>query len=242
MPHGNRYSGDKIGSMKLLSWNIWGGKYLPRVMDFLAVSGADIIALQEVEEQDDGGNTAQYIAEKLGVTYVYARSMRYNNEGKETYRGNAVLSKYPIADHTVHVLSREQSRSAIQADIDVSGSMLHVVSVHIIHSHQQPSPIQVEQVNSLIDAVPKERAVVMGDFNALPESQAISVMRGAFADTDTSDTPSWCLYPDGCNVCKPERVEWKLDYIFTTPDIVTKDFRAELSEASDHLPVSVVVR
>ncbi|MCL4200030.1 endonuclease/exonuclease/phosphatase family protein [Patescibacteria group bacterium] len=228
-------------TVKLLSWNIWGGKFLPGVTDFLTASNADIIALQEVEEQDDGNNTAQFIAGKLGYTHAYARSMRYNNEGKDVYRGNAVLSKYPIIDHTIHVLSRDQSRTAVQADIDVGGSVLHVISVHIVHSHQQPSPLQVEQVTNLIHAAPKERTVIMGDFNAVPESEAIRIMRTSFADPDTSDTPSWCLYPDGCSVCKPERVEWKLDYVFTTADIAAKDFRAETSEASDHLPISVVV-
>ena len=203
--------------MKLLSWNIWGGKYLPGVIDFLASVGADIVALQEVEEQADGSNTAQYIAQKLGYSYVYARSMRYNNGEQEAYRGNAVLSKYPILTHTTHVLSREQSRTAVQADIDIAGNILHVVSVHIIHAHQQPSPVQVEQVTSLVQAVPKKRVVIMGDFNALPESEAIGIMRRAFGDTDASDTPSWCLYPDGCKVCKPESVEWKLDYILPQP-------------------------
>lgn len=228
-------------TVKLLSWNIWGGKYLPKIVDFLASSEADVIALQEVEEQDNVNNTAKYIAEKLGVAYVYARSICYMDGDKEAYRGNAILSKYPILGHTTHILSSDQSRTAIQADIDVDGSLFHIVSVHIIHSHLQPSPLQVEQVNGLIRSVPTKRSVIMGDFNALPESEAINVMRQAFHDTDVSNTPSWCLYPDGCSVCKPERVEWKLDYIFTTSDLSTYGFQTEKSKASDHLPISVAV-
>ncbi len=225
-------------SIKLLSWNIWGGKYLSQVMDFLGKENADIIALQEVAEEK-GSTTADTIAKAMGYECVYAPNVKFHEHGKVVIRGNAVLSRYPVTKHTIHVLSSEESRVAVQADIDVKGTLLHVVSVHLVHSHQQPSARQVEQVKNLLAAVPKENTVVMGDFNSLPESDTITRMRQAFHDTDPDDTPSWCLYPDGCKVCKPERVEWKLDYIFVTEDLSANNFLAGDSQGSDHLPVTL---
>lgn len=226
-------------AVPILSWNIWGGIFLSVVTGFLKHAKADIIALQEVEEQAEDENTAKTIADSLGYTYVYERSMHYTVDGKDAYRGNAVLSKYPIIGHTAYVLSSEQSRTAVQADIDVNGHVLHVISVHLIHSHQQPSFLQEEQVGSLISAAPKEETVIMGDFNSLPESRTIIKMRQVFRDTDQANTPSWCLYPDGCEVCKPEKVQWKLDYIFVSKDLKTEHFEAGNSKGSDHLPVLV---
>ncbi len=226
-------------SIKLISWNIWGGLFLPVVTGYLSHAKADIIALQEVEEQGDEENTARTIAEALGYSYVYARSMHYASDGKEAYRGNAVLSKYPIVENKIHVLSAEQSRTAMQADIDIDGRTLHIISVHLIHSHQQPSVLQEEQVASLISKAPKDNTVIMGDFNSLPESRSITIMRRTFRDTDPNNTPSWCLYPDGCEVCKSEKVQWKLDYIFVSHDLKTGEFRVGESKGSDHLPVSV---
>ena len=211
----------KVPLLKLLSWNIWGGKYLPEVMDFLGKENADIVALQEVSEAH-GGTTAGTIARAMGYESVYAPNVTFYERGKLVIRGNAVLSRYPIVRNQTYALSSKESRVAVRADIDVRGTLLHVVCVHLIHSHQQPSLRQVEQVRYLITGLPKERTIILGDFNALPESKTIQLMRGAFRDTDTANTPSWCLYPDGCKVCKPERFEWKLDYMFATEKSYTE--------------------
>lgn len=220
----------------IASWNIWGGMFLPDVYKFLIKTDADIVALQEAEESDNT-NTAEVIAKSLGYACVYTRSMGYEHDGKRSYRGNAVLSKFPIVQSTPHILSSQQSRTAVQADIMVGDRVLHVVSVHLIHSHQKESSLQEEQAKNLINAVPKERTVIMGDFNALPESRAIQVMRKVFKDADLSGEPTWCLYPDGCEVCKPDKVQWKLDYMFCTPDITVSDFAVGDSRGSDHLPI-----
>lgn len=224
----------------MASWNIWGGIFLPSVIEFLKKINADVVALQEVEEAF-GTNTAQDIANRLGYSFVYTRSMEYESDGKKTYRGNAVLSKYPIIKSTPIILSTEQSRTAIQADIAVGDNMLHVVSVHLLHAHQQESLVQVEQANTLLESIPKERTVIMGDFNALPTSKAIQMMRSALNDSDLSNKSTWCLYPDGCAVCKPDKVQWKLDYLFSTSDLTANDFTVGDSRGSDHLPITATL-
>jgi len=227
--------------IKLVSWNIWRGVFLPKVTEFLKSSHADIIALQEVEETDEYINTASVLSETLDYEYVYARSMAYEIDGVMRYFGNAILSKHHIAGSRSHILSDDQSRSAIQADIAVNDSVLHVVSVHLVHSHQQPSPIQEQQVKNLVSVVPKENTIIMGDFNSLPESKTIELMTSSFTDTDGMNVPSWCLYPKGCDYCKPDKVMWKLDYIFISPAIKSHNFMAGDSKGSDHLPVSVIL-
>lgn len=230
-----------MAPVKILSWNIWGGKFLSQVTSFLKKADAGIVTLQEAEEAG-GTNTAEVIAKALDYSCVYVRSMEYEHDGKRSYRGNAVLSKYPIIRGVSFSLSSEQTRTAMQADIDIRGGIVHVVSVHLIHSHQTESPRQEEQVNTLIRMVPREHALIMGDFNALPESRTIHLMRNAFRDSDASDKPTWCLYPDGCGVCKPDKVKWKLDYMFTTSDIVLTGFDTGKSRGSDHLPVFALLK
>lgn len=227
--------------IKLLSWNIWRGVFLSEVTDYLTSSNADIIALQEVEETKEFVNTASKLADILGYEYVYARSMAYEIDGVMRYFGNAILSKYHIVESRSYVLSEDQSRTAIQADIVVNDRVLHVVSVHLIHSHQQPSLIQEQQVERLVSAVPKENTVIMGDFNSLPESRTIERMRRSFTDTDRMNISSWCLYPNGCERCKIDQVLWKLDYIFISPAMKSHNFMAGESKGSDHLPISVIL-
>ena len=155
--------------------------------------------------------------------------------------GPAVFSKYPIRAKETHLLSEENARAAVRADIEIEGKIIHVFSTHLIHTHQKDSPLQEAQVEKLISLVPKENSIVMGDFNATPHSTAIQKMKKVFTDTDSASKPTWSVYPEGCSTCKPQAIDTRLDYIFTTPDIATDSFKVENSDASDHLPVSVFV-
>ena len=81
----------------------------------------------------------------------------------------------------------------------------------------------------------------MGDFNATPESPVIKSIQKVLVDSDPSSTPTWSVYPEGCRICNPQKLDTCLDYIFTSIDLKTSSFKVEESKASDHLPISVVV-
>lgn len=221
--------------VKLLSWNIWGGVYLPEVTRYLIDAKADIIALQEAEESG-ATNTAEVLANELGYSFVYSRSMEYEWQGEMTNRGNAVLSKFPIIGSTPHLLSGVKPRTAMQADIRINNYILQVVSVHLVHTGDQEG-----QAEHLLNVTPKNKTVIMGDFNATPDSRIIERMRESVRDTDKKDLPSWCLYPDGPGESKPDMVISKYDYIFVSEDLHANDFAVGDSKGSDHLPVSVML-
>ncbi len=228
--------------ISVLSWNIWGGKYLPEVISFLEKSNADIVALQEVRQKPDGkGNIARTIAEKLGYEWVFQPTGQWEQDGKMMDWGNAVLSKYKIKDSRRYDLSELEKRTALEADIQVENHLLHVFSLHLIHSHQMPSEIQNLQADSLFDIVPKEKSIIMGDFNALPESYSIQKAREFFIPTNTHSIPTWSMYREGCSECKPNGLNWILDYIFTSKDITSHSFHVGESKGSDHLPIGLEV-
>lgn len=234
--------------LKILSWNIWGGQYLSQIIDFLKESNADIIGLQEVA-QDPGGanNIAQVIAEKLGYKWVYAptKQLKASEIGWKSEKimewGNAILARHKIIESKNHPLSEAHKRFAFEATIQVKTNNLHVFSTHLLHTHQQPSETQEAQADNLIKILPSTRTVVMGDFNAKPDSVAIRKMREVFADADPTSIPTWSVYPEGCPVCKPQALNIRLDYIFTSRDIEARSFKVENSKGSDHLPVSVLI-
>jgi len=95
----------------------------------------------------------------------------------------------------------------------------------------------------LINILPKEHTIVMGDFNATPESATIQTMKqGMFYDTDQASIPTWSVYPEGCHICNPQAVDIKLDYIFASKDMRTSSFNVGESGASDHLPISALLQ
>lgn len=222
--------------VKLLSWNIWGGIMFPKILTYLAETNADIVALQEVQEEE-GSNTAEKLAGQLGYQYCYAYSLDYLWEGKITRRGNAILSKYPIIATHRHVLSSVLPRTAVRGDIAIGNMVIHVVSFHLIPHFSDTPQLQREQATTLVRELPKEKTVIMGDANNVPVSEPITVMTKYFADSDVREMPTWCLYPDGPAHEKKESVVWKYDYILSTRDLVVTSFAVGTSNASDHLPI-----
>lgn len=247
--------------LKILSWNIWGGKHFDEVIAFLKSADADVIALQEVILEGNT-NTALRIAEKLGyevtpVSPTFAIKMPISSkwtgpdrEKEETLMfGNAILTKHKIRSSQEHELSSGESRISVSADVAIGGVTLHVFSIHLKHLHvhadaNDPKTVQMHngQADKLMTLLPSDRTIVMGDFNALPDSYAIKRTNSVLRDAESNAaTPTWSVYPEGCDVCLPRGIEYKFDYIFTTKDLKTSGFQVGDSKGSDHLPVSATI-
>lgn len=226
-------------TLKILSWNIWVDGYFDQISDFLKKSSADIIGLQEVKNDDPKRDIIKYLD---GLGYQHAFAPFEKKWGGKVYRdGPAIFSKYPIRKTKTYVLSKTDSRVGLRADIQVKDKILHVFNTHLLHTHQKESKVQAEQAANLIKALPSDRTIVMGDFNATPDSQTIKIMKRSSLDSDPSSTPTWSVYPEGCLTCNPQEINIRLDYIFTSKDIVAKSFEVENSKGSDHLPIAAVV-
>lgn len=230
-------------TLKIVSWNIWEGKYLRDIVDLLKTTRADIIGLQEVVQEKSGkNNTAQIIANELGYEFVYETDSQTKNEGRILDRGNAILSKHKIVKSKTYTLSKTDARAAIEADIAINDTTLHVFSTHLIHTHQKRTDTQNLQANNLVKVLPKTKTILMGDFNSTPESDVVKIITKTLKNTNTSNLPTWCLYPDGCLVCQPKSVSFKLDYIFISHDLKSESFKVGSSKGSDHLPISVKIK
>lgn len=205
---------------------------------FLDKEDADIIALQEVEDGNPKFDIIKHL-KNAGYKYTYASTMHSKKKGKPFTFGPAIFSKYEIAGSRAYPLSQKANGSAVRTDIKVGERVLHVFSTHLLHTHQKESAEQQGQAKKLIGLAPKERTIVMGDFNALPDSKVISSIKEYYNDTDANSNPTWSMYRLGCPRCLVGNVKHKLDYIFTSKDIKTDSFKVGESKGSDHLPISV---
>ncbi len=225
--------------IKVLSWNIWIDCYFEKVAQFLKSANADIIGLQEVLPNDPKRDVISLL-KNLGYNHVF--SPFEHSWGTKVFNdAPAIFTKFKIQKSDTHILSEKDARIAVRADIKVGDKTLHVFSTHLIHIHQQPSKVQEEQARTLIKNLPAENTIVMGDFNATPESSTIKNMRKVLVDSDPSSKPTWSMYEAGCKICYPGGVKIRLDYIFTSKDINISSFTVENSKGSDHLPISVVI-
>ena len=140
--------------MKCVTYNIQYGKgqdneiNLERIAS--EVSGADIIALQEVERYwPRTGNVDQvaFFRQHFADYYsVYGAGVDLHvpasapTQDKRRQFGNMILSRYPIESSRHHLLPKHGSigplsiqRSAIEATIQIDKQALRVYSIHLTH-------------------------------------------------------------------------------------------------------------
>ncbi len=231
--------------LEILSWNIWERCKFELLKEFLAESKADIIGLQEVLLDDPIRDVVGFLT-GLGYEHAIVPSVHWKDGLRTINLHNAIFCRHKIVENHPHILVEGKIGSAIEAKIQVDSETLTVFSTHLKHTHQEPSAYQLQQAENLLKLVPKEKAIVMGDFNALPESNTIKRVRGVLVNTDPSNKPTWNLYPDSDDTCPPEchprPLMVRLDYIFTTNDIKVSSAEVLSSKASDHLPISVVIQ
>lgn len=226
--------------IKILSWNIWIDGKFDQATKFLKTADADIIGLQEVLADDPGRDIISFLK---GLDYKHAFAPIQKTWGRKIWNdGPAIFSRYKIVNTETYLLSKIKERAAIKADIQIGDKILHVFNTHLAHTHQQESEVQNEQAGNLIKTLSSELTVVMGDFNVTPDSKIIKKMRNLMIDSDYSGTPTWSVYPEGCLECNPQKIDTRLDYIFVSKDIKITSAKVENSKASDHLPISAIIK
>ncbi len=182
--------------VRIVSWNLWGRygpweRRLAVIVENLGAINADILALQEVWE-DDTRSQAHEIAAALGCTEpVFAANLE--RDGARS--GNAVLSRWPITRHEVRKLPRRGAYDAIDEEgeerlclfADVAGPRgpIQVFCAHLSWSDDH-SAIRQAQVGEICRFVRETRprpfpAVLCGDLNADPSSDEIRMLTGRAA-------------------------------------------------------------
>lgn len=182
--------------MRVVTWNVWWrfGSWRERRKAVLAVLRdlrPDVVGLQEVWAVP-GENLARWLAEELGMHWVWAASDRperwRRRLGDPTVDvGVAVLSRWPVAAReTVRLPAPEESddgRLALHALVDAPGRRLPFFTAHL-SSGAHASAVRREQVAVVAEFVAAHRGgtdfppVLTGDFNAWPDSDEIRLLGG----------------------------------------------------------------
>jgi endonuclease/exonuclease/phosphatase family metal-dependent hydrolase len=231
--------------IKVISWNIWGGKKREEVIEFLQKESADIIALQEVTTREIDGkkiNDAEEIANALGYEFYYSNAFTTDRHFPSYSIGNAILSKFPIQSSRDHFLSdlsdyeknsTTEPRLAVECIIEVENTTLHVFSTHLGYSQTlYETPLQKKQLGNLLPLIPSSQSILMGDFNSIPESEIIKQIEKKLSHSDRElNKISWINYKD------ENHSKYRIDYIFTTSDFITVSAHVADCNASDHFPL-----
>ena len=233
-------------TLRILCYNIHHGEGtdghvdLPRLAEIIREASPDLVALQEVDDRT--ARTGQIdqtaaLARLAGMNGRFVHQLDY--EGGRY--GQAVLSRHPMSDVTVHWLpgtpDRER-RIAGSVNVKIRGTELMFVTTHLHHNNEEFRRRQASRLNELFaDAAPPTAGplvILTGDLNATPDSQPLQILSQQWQSA-TAGQPPFLTFPAD----KPER---QLDYVLFRPrQRVTVLSSTVLDEplASDHRPLLV---
>ena len=132
---------EDVDILKVMSWNLWWKfeNYLERqdlIFSEIEKLKPDIMCLQEVWKEEDE-NQAEKIANLTGYQFVYEKS--FDLDGVAF--GNAIISKYPIKNHSVNYMSAEpefdEKRLLLHAQILYNEINLDVMCTHLNYRSEE---------------------------------------------------------------------------------------------------------
>jgi len=236
-------SADKGKPFKVLCYNIHhanppskpGYIDLPAIARVIKESGADLVALQEVDVNTDRSGKGIHQARELAkLTGMYSFFVKTIDHGGGDY-GIAILSKFPILDSASYKLPMKEGAggeprgvAAITVKLP-GGKKILFASTHL----------DLKPANKLLHSAELNRifknqrhpVILAGDFNSLPDSEVIKELDSQFTRTCT----------ESCGFTIPEvKPNRTIDYIMFSKtakiDVLSHQVIAE-PYASDHLPV-----
>ena len=252
-------------SVKVVCWNINRGLQLPRIIEFLSRSKADILLLQEADlnaRRTHHLNIAREIAKKLQLNYVFGREFQELTQGTRhfpAYHGQATLSRWPLSNARILRFQQQSNfwkphwflpeiepfqerlggRLALVADANVGEKIIVTYNLHL-ESRGDDRIRGAQMIETLQDAkrYRADAAVVLaGDLNmdASAGDVAQAIRRADFQDAFTNQHSP--------TTAKSFFVDGRvIDWIFSRGSLRSDTPRVHSSvSGSDHYPLSVML-
>lgn len=237
--------------MRFLTLNLWGenGPWQERMAllaDSLADIAPDVIGLQEVRDVPERvPNQAAEIARRFGWQHVFAPSTAWGGG----HEGLAIVSRFPIGANDSQSLphsAENEGRIILSARIDgdAGGVWVHTTHLSFREHEGRKREDQVLAIDAAVAAHANDNVqLVMGDFNAQPDSDEIRWLTGMTTldgrrvayqdawDRMHAGVPgyTWARANPYIQQLQWLRADRRLDYIFVTP--VRRDRRGTIRAA-----------
>ena len=234
--------------LTLLSYNIHSGVGLDGVLDLSRIadvvddSGADVVALQEVDrfrrEQSAFEDQPGRLAQRLGMHLAYAANLDdeppHPGAPRAQY-GTALLSRLPLESSTNTLLpcfEGSEQRGLLESTVVVDGQPLRVLGTHLQWDSETERTRQAEAIVAALDDRP---VVLLGDLNTTPGSPAYRCLAARLED-------AWTLVGEGeGHTFDAEPPPRRIDYVWVGGGVRAVTAQVLPSVASDHSALRVEV-
>lgn len=209
------------------------GRFRPeRISEVLRELDADVIALQEMEHRDVGGqDLLDYLAAESGYTSIAGPTLQRDSR----HYGNALLTRLPVLSVNRIDLSwlQREPRGALDIVLDWYGLSLHVVATHLGLMPDERRH-QLRHLLKRFDGDAADISVLMGDLNEwFLWGRIFRWLRAAF-----QPTPAYATFPSRWPL-------FALDRLWVRPSsrlVTLVVHQSKIARrASDHLPLKAVI-
>lgn len=198
-------------------------------------SGADLVALQEVDVYTERSGSGLHQAEKLGeLTGMYWYFFKSIDHAGGEY-GNALLSKFPIVEKGGFSLPNDpdtEPRTMVYIDVALpEGREITFAGTHLEFKREEVTFRQAKAIVEFFDKRSDKPVILAGDFNSEASRSPIEYLDRHFQRSCTIN----------CAPTIPEiNPKKEIDFIMVKPSSAFSVFSHEVVPepyASDHLPV-----
>ncbi len=182
-------------TVQVMTYNILRGKNrdgvdkLAEISSLIETSGADVVALQEVDKNTvSSGNTDQMAwlaANTPGYPY-YTFASHFNYDGGQY--GLGILSKYPLSDirnnRITHREAGEPNTTLAMLTARVALGSGRSVALACVHYSGDNKLEQAEETLNYLRYYNNTPVFVAGDLNSIPGSAPVNLLLGQFDDTE----------------------------------------------------------
>lgn len=237
--------------MKLLSLNLWGGRIHDPLLNFVKNhQDIDIFCFQEIYHNSPAKMSDNRLPPSLNlytelqellpnhqsffrpvIKNIYGIGVFVRKEIKVTEEGEVVI--YNVANYSGS--GGDHTRKLQWLKCVIGGTVYYILNVHGLWTgiDKNDTPARLEQsgiikkfMNTISDPI-----ILCGDFNLRPDTKSIEIIAEGMNDL---------IKLHGIQSTRTsfyDKKEKFADYIFTTPDIVVKEFKVLPDEVSDHSPL-----
>lgn len=241
------YSADEQNVITVMTYNIHhaegvdGEINTERIAKLIRDKKCDLVAVQEVDrgvQRTNQRDIPKEIAKKTGMHFIFGKNIDY--QGGDY--GNAILSKWPIAEwrnHHYKMLREGEQRGLLIAEFKQNAPNLVFMSTHLDYRKENAERLSnVSEMISIAKSYNDRLVIIAGDFNDFPQSKVWYKMSDFFSDV-------WPMAGKGkgftFSSTKPRS---RIDYIWINKPDHAKPVKCEIpqSQASDHLPLMVKLK
>lgn len=246
--------------LKVVNLNIWlGGLLLENALEFIKSENPDILTLQEVHDSADKApprnfRTISELRSNLSLQYFFFDpSFIKVFKGHKARNGNAIFSKFPIAQtHSIDLGGKwgeykeedgnfeSLPRKLQQATIDTGEKMLNIFNTQGVwgkDGRDNPERLRMaELIHKAIDG--KDNVILTGDFNVNPDTETADTIKSDLVSVFKRELKSSFNMRHKDDLGYASAV---VDMVFVSRAFKISKYYTSDTDVSDHIPLVVVL-